>query len=104
MHVFSNPVTYNHVYVCCLVGHGKSSGEKVFIEDFQIYVRDVIGHIELLKSKYTNIPLFLLGHSMVCKMHHNINYLYQCMQKMMYVVMYVYCMSVCMHDVYMIHT
>ena len=51
--------------VYCLVGHGNSSGEKVFIEDFQIYVRDVIQHIELLKTKYTNIPLFLLGHSMV---------------------------------------
>ena len=49
----------------CLVGHGKSSGERVLIDDFQIYVRDVIQHIELLKTKYTNIPLFLWGHSMV---------------------------------------
>ena len=54
-----------YICLCYLVGHGKSSGEKVFIEDFQIYARDVIQHIELLKTKYTNIPLFLLGHSMV---------------------------------------
>jgi len=47
------------------VGHGKSSGERVQIEDFQKYVRDVIQHIELLKAKYTNIPLFLFGHGMV---------------------------------------
>ncbi|XP_065916461.1 monoglyceride lipase-like [Dysidea avara] len=46
------------------VGHGKSDGDRVHIDDFQIYVRDVVQHIELLKAKYTNIPVFLMGHSM----------------------------------------
>jgi len=64
-------ITFNlENFHCCLlcyvlVGHGKSSGERVLIDDFQIYVRDVIQHIELLKAKYTDIPLFLWGHSMV---------------------------------------
>ena len=48
-----------------IVGHGKSDGDRVHIEDFQIYVRDVIQHIEMLKAEYGNIPFFLLGHSMV---------------------------------------
>ena len=66
----------------CLVGHGKSSGEKVFIEDFQIYVRDVIQHIELLKTKYSNIPLFLLGHSMVSNvLTDHINCLLYCIHR-----------------------
>jgi len=47
------------------VGHGKSDGDRVHIDDFQIYVRDVIQHIELLKTTYTDIPIFLMGHSMV---------------------------------------
>lgn len=49
----------------CLVGHGKSEGDRVHIEDFQIYVRDVIQHIGILKAKYGDVPFFLFGHSMV---------------------------------------
>ena len=37
-------------------------------------MRDVIQHIELLKTKYANIPLFLFGHSMVSnKVTYNIH-------------------------------
>ena len=58
----------NHLveyHVPFIVGHGKSDGDRVHIDDFQIYVRDVVQHIELLKAKYTDIPVFLMGHSMV---------------------------------------
>ena len=52
-------------HVLFTVGHGKSDGDRVHIDDFQIYVRDLVQHIELLKAKYTDIPIFLMGHSMV---------------------------------------
>lgn len=64
--------TYVVFYVCCLVGHGRSDGDRVHIEDFQIYARDIIQHIEILKDKYGNIPFFLLGHSMVSYMYYAI--------------------------------
>ena len=62
--------------LCCflLVGHGNSSGERVCVDDFQIYVRDVIQHIEIIKQKHTNIPLFLFGHSMVGKIYQQLIY------------------------------
>ena len=56
---------YNSLIMLFIVGHGKSDGDRVHIEDFQIYVRDVIQHIEMLKAEYGNIPFFLLGHSKV---------------------------------------
>ncbi|XP_065916460.1 monoglyceride lipase-like [Dysidea avara] len=53
------------VYSQDLVGHGKSDGDRVHIEDVQIYVRDVIQHIEIVKAKYSSdIPFFIMGHSM----------------------------------------
>lgn len=51
---------YSHDYV----GHGNSSGERVHITTFQTYVRDIVQHIEMLKQSHTDIPFFLLGHSM----------------------------------------
>ena len=48
-----------------LVGHGRSGGEKVYIEDFSVYVHDVINHVKDFKASYPEIPCFLIGHSMV---------------------------------------
>ena len=60
------------------VGHGKSDGDRVHIEDVQIYVRDVIQHIEIVKAKYSsNIPFFMMGHSMVSLITQNV-YLHTC--------------------------
>ncbi len=53
------------IYYIYLVGHGKSGGERVFIEDFSTYVTDVISHIQDLKTEYPGVPFFLFGHSMV---------------------------------------
>jgi hypothetical protein len=47
------------------VGHGKSEGIRVDIQDFNFYVRDVLQHIHMVKDEFPNIPLFLFGHSMV---------------------------------------
>lgn len=48
-----------------IVGHGRSGGERVYIEDFSVYVRDVINHVEDLKSANPGVPIFIMGHSMV---------------------------------------
>ncbi|XP_026223765.1 monoglyceride lipase [Anabas testudineus] len=46
------------------VGHGQSEGERMNIKDFQIYIRDVLQHVDLMKSRHPNLPIFILGHSM----------------------------------------
>ena len=47
------------------MGHGKSEGDRVHIEDFDTYVLDVINHVKDVKLSYPEIPCFLMGHSMV---------------------------------------
>ncbi|XP_022081071.1 monoglyceride lipase-like isoform X2 [Acanthaster planci] len=46
------------------IGHGKSEGSRVDIKHFQFFVRDCHQHIDLMKSKYEDLPVFLFGHSM----------------------------------------
>uniref|UniRef100_A0A0B7B547 Serine aminopeptidase S33 domain-containing protein n=1 Tax=Arion vulgaris TaxID=1028688 RepID=A0A0B7B547_9EUPU len=45
-------------------GHGQSGGPRMHITDIRHYVRDVFYHIEMVKKKYPNLPVFLIGHSM----------------------------------------
>lgn len=47
------------------VGHGQSEGERMNIRDFQIYIRDSLQHIDLMKSHHPDLPVFIVGHSMV---------------------------------------
>lgn len=47
------------------VGHGQSEGERMNIKDFQIYIRDSLQHIDLMKSHHPGLPVFIVGHSMV---------------------------------------
>ncbi|KAF6733073.1 Monoglyceride lipase [Oryzias melastigma] len=46
------------------VGHGQSEGERMNIKDFQIYIRDSWQHIDLMKSRHPDLPVFIVGHSM----------------------------------------
>ncbi|KAM3837964.1 monoglyceride lipase, partial [Diretmus argenteus] len=46
------------------VGHGQSQGERMSIKDFQVYVRDSLQHIDLMKTRYPDLPIFIVGHSM----------------------------------------
>ncbi|XP_008411427.1 monoglyceride lipase isoform X3 [Poecilia reticulata] len=46
------------------VGHGQSEGERLNIRDFQIYIRDSLQHIDLMKSRHPDLPVFIVGHSM----------------------------------------
>ena len=59
------------VCLCVMtVGHGQSEGDRVHIDSIELYARDVIQHVERLKGEHPDLPVFLLGHSMVrCKLH-----------------------------------
>lgn len=46
------------------VGHGKSLGDRVHINDFNTYVQDIINHVKDVKKAYSTVPCFLMGHSM----------------------------------------
>lgn len=46
------------------VGHGRSAGERVVIEDFEDVVTDVHRAAELARSAHPGLPLVLVGHSM----------------------------------------
>ncbi|KAK3566440.1 hypothetical protein QTP86_032573, partial [Hemibagrus guttatus] len=46
------------------VGHGQSEGERMNIKNFQIYIRDCLQHIDLIRARFPSLPIFILGHSM----------------------------------------
>ncbi|KAM4721006.1 monoglyceride lipase isoform 1-T2 [Rhinophrynus dorsalis] len=46
------------------VGHGQSEGERMTVSDFQIYVRDSLQHVDLMKKEHPDLPMFMCGHSM----------------------------------------
>ena len=48
-----------------VVGHGKSDGDRCHISTYDKYVEDVVKHVTLVKEKYSNKPVFIIGHSMV---------------------------------------
>lgn len=47
-----------------LPGHGRSSGEKVYVDTFKTYVSVIKEAVYRIKRLYPERPLFLLGHSM----------------------------------------
>ncbi|KAF6041165.1 hypothetical protein EB796_000503 [Bugula neritina] len=46
------------------VGHGRSEGARAIIHDFQHYVDDAIQFVDIIKSEYPDVPVFVMGHSM----------------------------------------
>ncbi len=59
---------------CVSVGHGHSEGDQVHVDDVKTYLDDIKQHADLIQKDYSDIPLFLLGHSMVSS---NNNLLYR---------------------------
>lgn len=47
-----------------LRGHGRSEGERVFVNTFEEYLDDVERFLDRVRSRHPGVPLFLLGHSM----------------------------------------
>ncbi|XP_030640171.1 monoglyceride lipase [Chanos chanos] len=46
------------------VGHGQSEGERMNVKNFQVYVRDSLQHIDIMRGRYSSLPVFIVGHSM----------------------------------------
>ncbi|WP_327319382.1 alpha/beta hydrolase [Streptomyces sp. NBC_01235] len=46
------------------MGHGRSAGERVVIEDFEDVVTDVHAVAELARAAHPDLPLVVIGHSM----------------------------------------
>ncbi|XP_032267945.1 monoglyceride lipase isoform X1 [Phoca vitulina] len=46
------------------VGHGQSEGDRMVVSDFQVFIRDVLQHVDTMQKNYPGLPVFLLGHSM----------------------------------------
>lgn len=45
-------------------GHGRSDGDRVFIETFDDYVSDLAAAISLAADRHPGLPVVLIGHSM----------------------------------------
>lgn len=52
-------VAFGHDYV----GMGESEGVREPATDFTLYTQDIIQHINIMKDKYKDLPLFMLGQS-----------------------------------------
>ena len=51
------------VFALDLRGRGQSEGERFYVEDVADYASDVAATVELAKSRHSDVPVFLLGHS-----------------------------------------
>ena len=47
------------------MGHGRSQGVRSDVSDFAQYVRDVVEHIERKRKDIPDVPVIIIGHSMV---------------------------------------
>jgi alpha-beta hydrolase superfamily lysophospholipase len=57
----------NHNYAVCAldhIGHGKSEGNPGYVERFSDYTKGLECFIKEVKKEFTDVPLFLIGHSM----------------------------------------
>lgn len=45
-------------------GHGKSGGERGYVEDFQYFFQDADKLVNIVKEDNKDIPIFMFGHSM----------------------------------------
>ena len=52
------------VYGIDHIGHGKSDGERVYVERFQDYTRTLKKYFHMIREWQPERPIFLIGHSM----------------------------------------
>ena len=67
--IFSNVVKFLSsrnfaVYSCDLRGHGRSAGQRGYINSWNEFREDTTAFLELINSKESQLPLFLLGQSL----------------------------------------
>src|SRR5262245_27755268 len=51
------------VYALDHRGHGRSEGERFFVEKFSDWTEDLATFIDIVKAREPGLPVFLLGHS-----------------------------------------
>lgn len=59
---FSN--NYYGIYTLDLQGHGKSEGDRAYIDNFNDFIEDIELYVITIQKINKEMPLFLLGHSM----------------------------------------
>jgi acylglycerol lipase len=52
------------VYGIDHIGHGKSDGKRVFVEEFQDYTKTLKTYFDMIQEWQPEKPVFLMGHSM----------------------------------------
>ncbi len=52
------------VYALDLRGHGRSPGQRAFIERYSLYLKDLWEYFQQVKAASDDRPVFILGHSM----------------------------------------
>jgi len=57
------PLSYA-VYGIDHIGHGKSDGERVYVERFQDYTKTLKNYFDMIREWQPKKPIFLIGHSM----------------------------------------
>lgn len=67
---FCIATTASNDFACMLsfsptVGHGQSEGDRMVVSDFHVFIRDSLQHIDLMKKEHPELPILILGHSMV---------------------------------------
>ena len=51
------------VYALDMRGHGKSEGERYYVDKFSDYVADLSTFVSIVKQREPGLPVFLVGHS-----------------------------------------
>lgn len=52
------------VYGIDHIGHGKSDGERVFVDRFQDYTTTLATYVDMIRDWHPDKPIFMIGHSM----------------------------------------
>ncbi|XP_038667957.1 monoglyceride lipase-like isoform X3 [Scyliorhinus canicula] len=47
------------------IGHGQSEGDRLCIDDFRIYVRDCVQHLDMMKRKFPLLKIYIFAVSMM---------------------------------------
>ena len=52
------------VYGIDHIGHGKSDGERVYVDRFQDYITTLTTYVDMIRDWQPDKPIFMIGHSM----------------------------------------